>query len=73
MVSRVNSFTGKADEAIRLYRNALQVIKDSNYMAVDDSTMEKIRIDLAELLHVVGRYVNLKIRFRRILLSLFLS
>ncbi|PON81247.1 N-terminal acetyltransferase A, auxiliary subunit [Trema orientale] len=46
---------GKADEAIRLYRNALQLVKDSNYMAMDDSTMEKIRIDLAELLHVVGR------------------
>lgn len=30
-------------------------MKDSNYMAMDDSSMEKIRIDLAELLHVVGR------------------
>lgn len=48
-------FTGNADEAIRLYRNALRVIKDSNYMAMDDRTIEKIRIDLAELLHLVGR------------------
>ncbi|XP_062120075.1 uncharacterized protein LOC133834472 [Humulus lupulus] len=46
---------GKADEAIHLYRNALQLVKDSNYLAMDDSTVEKIRIDLAELLHVVGR------------------
>ncbi|KAM6586530.1 hypothetical protein CsatA_009135 [Cannabis sativa] len=46
---------GKADEAIHLYRNALQLVKDSNYLALDDSTVEKIRIDLAELLHVVGR------------------
>ncbi|KAF4380368.1 hypothetical protein F8388_024661 [Cannabis sativa] len=46
---------GKADEAIHLYRNALQLVKDSNFLALDDSTVEKIRIDLAELLHVVGR------------------
>ncbi|XP_022995906.1 nephrocystin-3 isoform X2 [Cucurbita maxima] len=46
---------GEADEAITLYRRALQIIKDSNYMALDDSEMEKMRIDLAELLHAVGR------------------
>lgn len=46
---------GEADEAITLYRRALQIIKDSNYMALDDSVIEKMRIDLAELLHVVGR------------------
>ncbi|KAL5539339.1 hypothetical protein UlMin_043828 [Ulmus minor] len=54
-LAHVNCAMGNADEAIRLYRNALQVIKDSDYMAVDDGTMEKIRIDLSELLHVVGR------------------
>ncbi|GMN44376.1 hypothetical protein TIFTF001_013573 [Ficus carica] len=54
-LAHVKCALGNADEAIRLYRNALQVMKDSNYMAMDDSTMEKIRIDLAELLHVVGR------------------
>ena len=47
--------TGEADEAITLYRRALQIIEDSNYMALDDSEMEKMRIDLAELLHAVGR------------------
>uniref|UniRef100_A0A2N9IVN1 MalT-like TPR region domain-containing protein n=1 Tax=Fagus sylvatica TaxID=28930 RepID=A0A2N9IVN1_FAGSY len=46
---------GHPDEAIQLYKNALQVIKKSNYLALDDSRMEKMRIDLAELLHVVGR------------------
>ncbi|XP_038685660.1 nephrocystin-3 isoform X2 [Tripterygium wilfordii] len=46
---------GKADEAIVLYQRAIQVIMDSNYMALDDSAMEKMRIDLAELLHAVGR------------------
>ncbi|XP_022159305.1 uncharacterized protein LOC111025733 isoform X2 [Momordica charantia] len=46
---------GEAEEAVILYRRALQIIKDSNYMALDDSVMEKMRIDLAELLHVVGR------------------
>jgi hypothetical protein len=48
-------FAGNAEEAINLYRKALQVIKDADYMAVDDSIMERMRIDLAELLHVVGR------------------
>ncbi|XP_038876004.1 nephrocystin-3 isoform X3 [Benincasa hispida] len=46
---------GEADEAVTLYRRALQIIKDSNDMALDASVMEKMRIDLAELLHVVGR------------------
>ncbi|KAA0042543.1 nephrocystin-3 [Cucumis melo var. makuwa] len=47
--------TWEADEAVTLYRRALEIIKDSNDMAVDDSTTEKMRIDLAELLHVLGR------------------
>ncbi|KAJ4951764.1 hypothetical protein NE237_028596 [Protea cynaroides] len=46
---------GDVDEAIRLYRNGLQVIKHSKYMDLDDDIMEKMRIDLAELLHVAGR------------------
>ncbi|KAK0592901.1 hypothetical protein LWI29_027493 [Acer saccharum] len=46
---------GNADEAIDLYKNALHVIKDSDYMSLDDSLMENMRIDLAELLHTVGR------------------
>ncbi|KAJ0101006.1 hypothetical protein Patl1_05195 [Pistacia atlantica] len=46
---------GNTDEAIDLYKKGLQVIKDSKYMALDDSIMEKMRIDLAELLHAVGR------------------
>ncbi|XP_024029789.1 LOW QUALITY PROTEIN: uncharacterized protein LOC112094053 [Morus notabilis] len=54
-LAHVKCALGNADEAIRLYRNALRVIKDSNYMAMDDRTMEKIRIYLAELLHLVGR------------------
>lgn len=48
-------YTGNTDEAIDLYKKAVKVIKDSNYMALDDSIMENIRIDLAELLHFVGR------------------
>ncbi|KAF5956034.1 hypothetical protein HYC85_008890 [Camellia sinensis] len=46
---------GAADEAIQLYRNALQVLKDSKCMPLDNNVMEKMRIDLAELLHLVGR------------------
>lgn len=48
-------FLGNANEAIDLYKKALQIIKDSSYMPLDDSMMENMRIDLAELLHVVGR------------------
>lgn len=46
---------GNAEEAIELYKKALRVIKDSNYMSLDDSIIENMRIDLAELLHIVGR------------------
>ncbi|XVF53372.1 hypothetical protein PTKIN_Ptkin05aG0094100 [Pterospermum kingtungense] len=46
---------GNANEAIDLYKKALQIIKDSSYMPFDHSMMENMRIDLAELLHVVGR------------------
>lgn len=48
--------TGDVNEAINLYKSALQIIKDSNSMALDDPMMEKMRIDLAELLHVTGRF-----------------
>eukprot|EP00257_Ricinus_communis_P017943 XP_015576515.1 uncharacterized protein LOC8268186 isoform X3 [Ricinus communis] len=54
-VANLKCSTGNVEEAIDLYRKALEVIKDSNYMAKDDTVMEKMRIDLAELLHVVGR------------------
>ncbi|RAL51475.1 hypothetical protein DM860_010977 [Cuscuta australis] len=45
---------GKIDEAVNLYRKALQVLQYSE-CAVDDKVMEKIRTDFAELLHLVGR------------------
>lgn len=47
------------DEAIHLYKSALQILKESNYMSLDDSIMEKMRVDLAELLHAAGRYTCL--------------
>ncbi|XP_058075748.1 uncharacterized protein LOC131224230 [Magnolia sinica] len=46
---------GNLNEAIGAYRKGLQVIKDSDYMALDDNVLEKMRIDLAELLHIAGR------------------
>ncbi|KAJ0653471.1 putative tetratricopeptide-like helical domain superfamily, malT-like TPR region [Helianthus annuus] len=46
---------GDADSAIKLYKNALEVLEHSESMNIDDSVLEKTRIDLAELLHVVGR------------------
>ncbi|KAL7183573.1 hypothetical protein ACSBR2_025882 [Camellia fascicularis] len=48
------SLPGNADEASQLYRNALQVLTDSKCMPLDENVMEKM-IDLAELLHLVGR------------------
>ncbi|KAI3807993.1 hypothetical protein L1987_23933 [Smallanthus sonchifolius] len=46
---------GDADSAIKLYKTALQVLEHSKSMNLDDSILEKTRIDLAELLHAVGR------------------
>ncbi|KAK9665228.1 hypothetical protein RND81_14G099200 [Saponaria officinalis] len=54
-LAHVKCAQGNADETVRLYRKALQVIKDSGYMTLDDDIMEKMRIDLVEFLHVVGR------------------
>ncbi|KAF2317343.1 hypothetical protein GH714_020490 [Hevea brasiliensis] len=54
-LAHVKCSTGNVEEAIDLYGKGLQLIKDTNYIALDDSIMEKMRIDLAELLHVVGR------------------
>ncbi|XP_037496036.1 nephrocystin-3 isoform X3 [Jatropha curcas] len=54
-LAHVKCSTGNVEEAIDSYKKGLWLIKESNYMAVDDSIMEKMRIDLAELLHVVGR------------------
>lgn len=49
------NFTGSVEEAICLYKTGLQIIKDSKYVEIDDEVLEKLRIDLAELLHVTGR------------------
>ncbi|KAG2280707.1 hypothetical protein Bca52824_051927 [Brassica carinata] len=46
---------GEADGAVDLYKSALRIIKESNYMDIDNSILENMRIDLAELLHFVGR------------------
>lgn len=48
-------FTGDVNEAIDLYKEALRRLKVSDYIAIDDHIMEKMRVDLAELLHAVGR------------------
>ncbi|CAN8252738.1 unnamed protein product [Cochlearia groenlandica] len=46
---------GDANEAIDLYKNGLRIIKESNYMSIDNAILENMRVDLAELLHFVGR------------------
>ncbi|KAL5719043.1 hypothetical protein ACHQM5_011877 [Ranunculus cassubicifolius] len=46
---------GNLDEAIELYRKGLQVIKNSENIALDDEVTEKIRVDLADLYHIAGR------------------
>ncbi|XP_070681128.1 uncharacterized protein [Malus domestica] len=63
-VSNMENRYGNANEAISLYRKALEVIMSSNYMALDDSIMDKMRIDLAGLLHAVGRCLQRKGRPR---------
>lgn len=50
-------FLGNVDEAILLFQNALLLLKDSKNVTADDGIIEKIMIDLAELLHSVGRYL----------------
>ncbi|XP_028762406.1 protein KINESIN LIGHT CHAIN-RELATED 2 isoform X1 [Neltuma alba] len=54
-LAQVKCAQGEVDEAIHLYKSALQILKESNYMPVDDNIVEKMRVDLAELLHAVGR------------------
>ncbi|WCJ28958.1 Tetratricopeptide repeat (TPR)-like superfamily protein [Euphorbia peplus] len=54
-LAHVKCSTGNVEEAIDMYKRAIQIIKDTNYTDVDDNIVEKMRIDLAELLHVVGR------------------
>ncbi|KAM3381783.1 nephrocystin-3 isoform X2 [Capsicum galapagoense] len=54
-LARVKCAKGDVNEAIDLYKEALRMLKDSDYIAVDDQIMEKMRVDLAELLHAVGR------------------
>lgn len=47
--------SGNIDEAIRLYKKGLQIINDSKYMSLNDDILEKMKVDLAELLHAAGR------------------
>lgn len=49
------SSAGEVNDAIDLYKTAINVLNESIYMALDDKASEKMRIDLAELLHAVGR------------------
>ncbi|XP_073110514.1 uncharacterized protein [Elaeis guineensis] len=46
---------GSVQEAIHTYKRGLQVVRDSEFMNLDDDVLEKMMIDLAELLHVTGR------------------
>ncbi|CDP05043.1 unnamed protein product [Coffea canephora] len=54
-LAHVKCATGDVHEAIDLYKDAFQVLKHSKSIALDDELMEKMRIDVAELLHAVGR------------------
>lgn len=46
---------GSAEEAISRYEKGLKIIESSKYMSPDDEVLEKLRVDLAELLHGTGR------------------
>lgn len=48
---------GNVDDAILLYQNALLLLKDSKNVSSNNGIIEKVMIDLAELLHSVGRYL----------------
>ncbi|KAL6541491.1 hypothetical protein OROGR_010977 [Orobanche gracilis] len=54
-LAKVKCAKGNANEAIDLYKSAIQIIRDSKDMAFDGKVVQKMRVDLAELLHVVGR------------------
>ncbi|KAK6135326.1 hypothetical protein DH2020_030914 [Rehmannia glutinosa] len=54
-LAKVKCAKGNVNEAIDLYKSAIQILRDSKDVALDDEVMEKMRIDLAELLHAVGR------------------
>ncbi|CAI9775075.1 unnamed protein product [Fraxinus pennsylvanica] len=54
-LAQVKCAKGDVNEAIDLYKRALQILEDSKYMELDDIAMEQMRIDLAELLHATGR------------------
>ncbi|KAI5405538.1 uncharacterized protein LOC127081855 [Lathyrus oleraceus] len=54
-LAQVKCALGKSSEAIHLFKSALKVMKDSNYLSPDNSILEKMRVDLAELLHTSGR------------------
>ncbi|CAN0922611.1 nphp3 [Linum grandiflorum] len=54
-VAHAKCASGKAEEAIGLYRSALQIMKYGTHVTFDAGVVEKMKVDLAELLHVVGR------------------
>ncbi|XP_042000915.1 nephrocystin-3-like isoform X2 [Salvia splendens] len=54
-LAQVKCATGDINEAIDLYKNAMEILRNSTQMGLDDQVMEKMRIELAELLHVAGR------------------
>ncbi|KAL6533337.1 hypothetical protein OROMI_027449 [Orobanche minor] len=54
-LAKVKCAKGNTNEAIDLYKRAIQIIRDSKDMAFDGKVVQKMRVDLAELLHAVGR------------------
>ncbi|KAL1824023.1 hypothetical protein ACET3Z_010801 [Daucus carota] len=54
-LANVKCAEGNVDDAILLYQNALLLLKDSKNVSSNNGIIEKVMIDLAELLHSVGR------------------
>lgn len=54
-LGHVKCAKGDLNGAIDLYKCGIEILKDSKGIALDDKVMEKMRIDLAEPLHVAGR------------------
>ncbi|XP_059075896.1 uncharacterized protein LOC131060356 isoform X2 [Cryptomeria japonica] len=55
VLARALCAKGEVKDAVALYKKGLYIMENSGKFSLDDSVLETIRIDLAELLHVLGR------------------
>jgi len=51
--------SGEVDNSVSLYREGLQIMEGCTKFVEDDPSLETVRTDLAELLNVLERYIEL--------------